>query len=242
MTNRLAGLALLTLSFAACGGGAGGAAGALCPTNTKECGTGCIPSQGVCCDDGMPPTSSYCTNAAGGGCSANTRECQAGFSSGTTAAFCCADQGTIGSNDCPAGQHHCGLLCQSTPCCPGPGCPGSNVDAGTDAASGGGGASGGAGGTGPGGSGGAGGTGPGGSGSAGASGVTGGGGTGPGGGGGSNVCCACHFDVACTAFGLGGCWYCSDSVYIAGTCDAPSTYLSSPGACVCDSGLYQVCQ
>lgn len=69
------------------------------------------------------PDSAYCTNAAGGGCAPNdppVRSCDAAFGGGR-AAYCCNPEAasTIGSNDCPFGQTHCGLLCQSIgePCC-----------------------------------------------------------------------------------------------------------------------------
>lgn len=104
-------------------GGGGGSAPASCPANTKACGEGCIPSNGVCCaHPGDPLTSSYCTNSAGGGCSPNLAPdggpgiCKAGFPSGTTAKYCCSTNTDIGSNDCPPGQHHCGLLCSAEPC------------------------------------------------------------------------------------------------------------------------------
>jgi hypothetical protein len=58
---------------------------------------------------------------------------------------------------------------------------------------------------------------------------------------GDNSCCACNFDVYCTAFGQGGCWYCTNSTADSnGICQAPG--LAAPGKCVCDPGLYQVCQ
>jgi hypothetical protein len=58
-----------------------------------------------------------------------------------------------------------------------------------------------------------------------------------------NRCCACNFDVYCTVFGAGGCWYCSNSTYDAqNVCIAPQNYLSSPGPCACDPTIYQVCQ
>ncbi len=56
------------------------------------------------------------------------------------------------------------------------------------------------------------------------------------------TCCACVFDVYCTDFGPGGCWYCHNSTYLDGVCQAPYGYLTSPGACVCDPDIYQVCQ
>ena len=96
-----------------------------CPEGTTPCGNGCRPAKDtVCCDDGTRHTSSYCTNAAGGGCYANDRSCAAGFPLGATAQFCCAANGSFGSNDCPADQHHCGLSCQplDEPCCEGDDC------------------------------------------------------------------------------------------------------------------------
>ncbi|MDP1916879.1 MAG: hypothetical protein Q8L14_11555 [Myxococcales bacterium] len=89
-----------------------------CPKDTVPCGDGCIPPKGVCCDDGTGKTSSYCTNQATG-CMVNDRGCQAVFPAGVTGAFCCGSTGSIGSNDCPEGERHCGLLCQpkDRPCC-----------------------------------------------------------------------------------------------------------------------------
>jgi hypothetical protein len=58
----------------------------------------------------------------------------------------------------------------------------------------------------------------------------------------TGACCACAFDVYCTAFGPGGCWRCSNSTMTGGVCQAPFGSLTSVGACVCDAGLYQVCQ
>jgi hypothetical protein len=124
-----AGLLAAALLAVACGSTSGHASGAFaCPTGTSPCGDGCIPSDGgVCCDNGAGTTSSYCTNAAGGGCFANAAgACAAAFPSGTTAQFCCSQNATAGSNDCPAGQHHCGLECMPADhaCCP-PGSSGS---------------------------------------------------------------------------------------------------------------------
>jgi len=97
-----------------------------CPANTRPCGNGCIPSTGVCCEDPGIPTdqsmgSSYCTNGAGGAtdgaCFSNMDgRCSAAFPATVTAEWCCAASGDFGSNDCPAGQHHCGLLCTTLPC------------------------------------------------------------------------------------------------------------------------------
>lgn len=92
-----------------------------CPTGTHPCGTGCMPENSVCCDNGSITTSSYCTNMAGGGCYPNTDQaCPAAFPMGAVAEFCCGTSGSFGSNDCPEGQHHCGLSCQpmNEPCCP----------------------------------------------------------------------------------------------------------------------------
>jgi hypothetical protein len=58
----------------------------------------------------------------------------------------------------------------------------------------------------------------------------------------SDACCACTFDVYCTVYGPGGCWRCQDETMVGGVCPAPYGYLTSEGACVCDAGLYQVCQ
>jgi hypothetical protein len=92
-----------------------------CRAGTHPCGDGCIPTLAVCCDDGSGSTSSYCTNGAAG-CVPNTdaRGCNAVFPAGVRAQFCCGESGTIGSNDCPEGEHHCGTLCQPVgePCCP----------------------------------------------------------------------------------------------------------------------------
>lgn len=116
LPNRLSLIVCLALI-----GCSGGSSTTKCPTGTLPCGNGCRPSGTICCEDTFASSgSSYCTNSAGGGCFANTRSCQAGFPANTAAKFCCATSGTIGSNDCPAGQHHCGLLCSpiGTPCCP----------------------------------------------------------------------------------------------------------------------------
>jgi hypothetical protein len=50
------------------------------------------------------------------------------------------------------------------------------------------------------------------------------------------------FDVNCTAFGPGGCWECTNAAITGGVCQAPSGDLDSPGACVCDPNLFQVCE
>jgi hypothetical protein len=92
-----------------------------CPKGTSPCGDGCIPgATSVCCDNGTGKTSSYCANSAGGGCFANTMQCAAALPAGASAQFCCSQNGSAGSNDCPSGQHHCGLSCYPVdhPCCP----------------------------------------------------------------------------------------------------------------------------
>jgi hypothetical protein len=92
-----------------------------CPKGTAPCGNGCRPAEAVCCEDSNDSkSSSYCTNGAGGGCYPNPNGgCAAAVPSGAVAKFCCSSNTSIGSNDCPEGQHHCGLLCQanSVPCC-----------------------------------------------------------------------------------------------------------------------------
>lgn len=113
----------LVLSFAPLFAGCslfGGVPSFTCPSGTHPCGDGCIPTLAVCCDDGSQKTSSYCTNGATG-CFPNTdARCNAVFPMGVVAQFCCGESGTIGTNDCPEGQHHCGTLCQpsNVPCCP----------------------------------------------------------------------------------------------------------------------------
>jgi hypothetical protein len=89
-----------------------------CPTGQRRCGNGCIPvanGDTVCCDLGDNRTSAYCDNAAGG-----AREGACFPLAGCGSEFCCASNGSFSSNDCPTGQHHCGLLCYSLdhPCCP----------------------------------------------------------------------------------------------------------------------------
>lgn len=56
-------------------------------------------------------------------------------------------------------------------------------------------------------------------------------------------CNAYYFDVYCTAFGPGGCWYCHNSTYSGGTCPAPwpNAYFG-PGVCTCGPSVYTVCQ
>lgn len=112
------GLVLMVLGLSGCDWFSDSNPKSVCPYATKECGNGCIPKTGVCCDNGLKLTSSYCTNNAGGGCRPNTMGCPAAFPFNTNAEFCCSNTGTIGSNDCPTGQHHCGLLCYplSTEC------------------------------------------------------------------------------------------------------------------------------
>ncbi|HEX2877997.1 MAG TPA: hypothetical protein VHO25_00535, partial [Polyangiaceae bacterium] len=57
-----------------------------------------------------------------------------------------------------------------------------------------------------------------------------------------NPCCDCVFDVYCTEFGQGGCWYCTESQIDAdGNCMSAQG-LAAPGPCMCDPELYQVCQ
>jgi hypothetical protein len=127
-------------------GGTTGAAGApvACPLAMVACGNGCIPANAVCCDT---VTTSYCTNHAGlpnGTClsQSNQQSCRA--PSGAPTEYCCNEANPdFGSNDCSPGQHHCGLLCSSYPCCPGGlGCPGTGTDAGAGGAAGVGGAAG----------------------------------------------------------------------------------------------------
>jgi|APLak6261675434_1056106.scaffolds.fasta_scaffold01529_3 hypothetical protein len=112
---------ILTLAPWVVGCGLFGGASFTCRAGTHPCGDGCIPTMAVCCDDGSGKTSSYCTNGATG-CFPNSeaRACDAVFPSGVRGQFCCGESGTIGSNDCPAGQRHCGTLCLPTsePCCP----------------------------------------------------------------------------------------------------------------------------
>ncbi len=117
-------MAALALSLSGCNL-FGGRSTFKCPKDTVPCGTGCVPPGAVCCDDGSGKTSSYCTNRSAS-CYPNDRGCSAAFPSGTTGAYCCGPSGSIGSNDCPEGQRHCGLLCKANgePCCPdGADCP-----------------------------------------------------------------------------------------------------------------------
>lgn len=63
----------------------------------------------------------------------------------------------------------------------------------------------------------------------------------------TSPCCGCYFDVYCTAYGAGGCWYCHESTWSGSSCPMPSGYPSgstiiNDGACACDATLYQVCQ
>ena len=88
-----------------------------CPDTQLACGTGCIPQDGVCCSQ---TTTAYCGNQSGGSCSANTAgSCAASFPAGASAEFCCSSSSSVGSSDCPAGQHHCGLACraEAESCC-----------------------------------------------------------------------------------------------------------------------------
>jgi hypothetical protein len=60
-------------------------------------------------------------------------------------------------------------------------------------------------------------------------------------------CCVGYFDVSCTAYGFGGCWYQRTSSYSSNVCTIPaglpSNSLISDGACTCpDAGLYTVCK
>jgi hypothetical protein len=90
-----------------------------CPPTQGVCGTGCIPKDAVCCNDGAG-TSSYCANHAAGACSPNPAgTCAAATVGQGQAAFCCDASTNTGSNDCAAGQHHCGLTCraESESCC-----------------------------------------------------------------------------------------------------------------------------
>jgi hypothetical protein len=97
-----------------------------CPTGTFPCGNGCISGNDVvCCDPGNASTSSYCSGSIGGGCYDNDRGCPLAGSTSAKAAFCCGVLGATGSNDCPAGQHHCGTTCfpLDHDCCPNGSCP-----------------------------------------------------------------------------------------------------------------------
>lgn len=59
----------------------------------------------------------------------------------------------------------------------------------------------------------------------------------------SAACYYCQFDVACRAYGAGGCWRCSNSVVVGDSCQAPSTALVYyGGSCAADPSLYQICQ
>ena len=216
------------------GGGTASDVGTGCPHTQVPCGNGCIPKLAVCCS---PVSTSYCINSAGGGCSDNTDgRC------GKTKEFCCAENTNLASYDCPVGQHHCGLACRpsnvgccarSTDFCSEPppdsgdhdaadGGKDAGVDAGADAGS-----------------------------DAGsdagakpdAATSVGDASFEPPDAAIDNRCCACNFDVYCTIFGAGGCWYCSNSTYDADqNCTAPMGYLTSPGVCMCDPSIYQVCQ
>ncbi|HEY1690521.1 MAG TPA: hypothetical protein VGG39_00080 [Polyangiaceae bacterium] len=112
--------ALVALAAAAaCKSNPPGASGG-CPDGTETCGNGCIPAAAMCCDEGSATGSSYCTNAAAI-CSSNDGGACDGAFTGGPADYCCSTNGSFGSNDCPAGQHHCGLLCWPTShaCSPG---------------------------------------------------------------------------------------------------------------------------
>jgi hypothetical protein len=86
--------------------------GAKCGPMDIPCGNGCIPGAGsnsntVCCETQQgpgAPGSSYCVSGA---CYPNTGT-RCSFN-GTPTAFCCGPFGAIGSDDCPAGTHHCGV-------------------------------------------------------------------------------------------------------------------------------------
>jgi hypothetical protein len=75
-----------------------------CAQGSVPCGNGCMPAanNNVCCAFEGSTTSSYCTS---GSCFDNPNK-RCGDSQ-----FCCSPSGTIGSDDCPAGQKHCGLGC-----------------------------------------------------------------------------------------------------------------------------------
>jgi hypothetical protein len=109
-------------------------AGASCPSGTVACGNGCIPGSAVCCVAGSATSSSYCTNAAGVCGDNDAGACPGAFTSGP-AQFCCSSNGSFGSNDCPSGQHHCGLLCWPASHACGPADVGDAAAAGGDDAS-----------------------------------------------------------------------------------------------------------
>jgi hypothetical protein len=190
--------------------------------------------------------------------SESTDACVAGFAcqDGT-----CITSGTVcgGADDCVDGSDEAAELCSRAEsccavthgcndcCCAGDNC----CDDGADPGTGGSGGSDGTGGAGNGGekAGGAGGTG----GSGGEDTGEPGGGANGGNGGSAPVgnadagpmvdpCCDCVFDVYCTEFGQGGCWYCTESQIDAdGNCMSAQG-LAAPGPCMCDPELYQVCQ
>ncbi len=80
-----------------------------CGAMDVPCGNGCMPAgvNTTCCATDGPTastTSSYCVSGA---CYPTTGDrCEL---NGTPTQFCCGPFGAIGSNDCPAGTHHCGL-------------------------------------------------------------------------------------------------------------------------------------
>ena len=56
----------------------------------------------------------------------------------------------------------------------------------------------------------------------------------------ANACCACNFDVYCTAYGPGGCWKCVQSTYAPGfVCRASG--LTFDGLCECNPTRYEIC-
>lgn len=58
----------------------------------------------------------------------------------------------------------------------------------------------------------------------------------------SNACCGCTFDVYCTVYGPGGCWYCNEGTISGGACSATGDLIDLTGPCSCDPSLYYVCQ
>ncbi|MBN1264050.1 MAG: zinc ribbon domain-containing protein [Anaerolineales bacterium] len=95
-----------------------------CPFPYIPCGNGCVPRNTRCCSivDG-----SYCLLPLR--CGENfSGQCTSGLFFSETSNYCCvsssalADEITLmkrGSNDCPAGKKHCGMLCipDDQPCC-----------------------------------------------------------------------------------------------------------------------------
>jgi hypothetical protein len=106
-----------------------------CPPPTKACGDGCIPASGVCCEVPGADSSSYCAGQGVSTC-VTDRTCAAAFPAEQTARYCCSETGDFGSNDCPAGEHHCGLSCQAAPCVAAPAGTDATADPGPDAADG----------------------------------------------------------------------------------------------------------